>query len=41
METLKNWSIEFIYVDYIEKYSVGNTEYSSIWLRSVVLVSVH
>jgi hypothetical protein len=38
MEKLRNWWIEIVSADYIERTSVGNTEYSSICLHSVVLV---
>jgi hypothetical protein len=41
MEILRNSGIEFVCVSYIERTSVGYTEYSSICLHSVVLVSVY
>jgi hypothetical protein len=40
METLKKLKNR-ICVGYFERTSVGNTEYSSICLHSVVLMSVH
>jgi hypothetical protein len=41
MGTLKNWGIWFVFVGYIERASVGNTECSSVCLHCVVLVSVN
>jgi hypothetical protein len=41
METLRNRGIEFVCVGYIERTSFGNTARSSVYLHSVVVLSVH
>jgi hypothetical protein len=41
MGTLRDCGIEYVCVGYIERTSVGNTECSSVYVHSVMLVSVH
>jgi hypothetical protein len=42
IKTQRNWGIEYVYVGYIKRTSVGSTGCSSsVCLHSVVLVSVH
>jgi hypothetical protein len=41
METLRNWGMGFVFIGYSERISVGNTEFFSVCLCCIVLVSKH